>query len=134
MSVTSLIAQLTERRRVVTGELRSTARPAIRHAVGALNPAQRAAVLAVLHNRTVEPDDRAALASARAMLLPQAHSASQQKLESLMLLALRPCIGHLQLRPPASVLRPAQPIRAIQLPTGAEPPVLHLDEYEWAPC
>ena len=133
MSDTSLIAKLSNRLRHFTGEVGSTARPAMKQAVTRWTPEQRDAVLNVLRGEGVDPAARAVLACTRAILVPDARSRGQQELESVLLLALGVAKSHLQLRPPASVLRPAQPIRAVELSSATGYPILHLDEYGLGP-
>ncbi|GGP50364.1 hypothetical protein GCM10010185_23220 [Saccharothrix coeruleofusca] len=112
--------QLVDLRRSCTGENLSQAVPAVRAVLHELPDHRRERVVAALRGE----------ADARGLFLPEAATEAQRTLECLVFQAATEAGGHLQLRPPASMLRPAHPFRAVE---PHEVPRLHLAEHALGP-
>ncbi|MGM1057760.1 hypothetical protein [Saccharothrix sp. Mg75] len=120
MSRSSLTEQLVDLRRACTGENLTQAVPAVKAVLHDLPPDRRGRVVDALRGR----------ADARGLFLPDAEDADQRALEAVVLVAGLDAAGHLQLRPPASMLRPAHAFRAVEpLPH----PRVHLTEHALGP-
>ncbi|MFD9738905.1 hypothetical protein [Umezawaea sp. NPDC059074] len=124
MSRTSLTDQLVDLRRVYTGENLSQAVPAIKAALAAFSATDRDLVVDALRGRAALPE-RLSLE-----LLPGALSTAQLELEAALLRVASDASSHLQLRPPASMLRPAHAFRAVE-PFAV--PRVHLADYALGP-
>lgn len=124
MSRTSLTDQLVDQRRVYTGENLSQAVPAIKAALGACSADDRDRVIDALRGRAPLSD------RLRVALLPEALSTAQRELEAAVLKVASDAAAHLQLRPPASMLRPAHAFRAVE-PFAV--PRLHLADHALGP-
>ncbi|AOS62926.1 hypothetical protein [Actinoalloteichus hymeniacidonis] len=119
MSRTSLTDQLVALRCQYTGGNASAATPEIVAAVTHLARDERSTLVDVLRAGPDEIGGIRVADSVRHSLLSPAGTPGQRRLDSALLLALTRVGSHLQLRPPADLLRPAQPIRAVR-PTTAE--------------
>ncbi|HWO60988.1 MAG TPA: hypothetical protein VNO31_13260 [Umezawaea sp.] len=124
MSRTSLTDQLVDLRRVYTGENLSQAVPAIKAALAAFTADDRDRVVDALRGRAELPE------RLRLELLPEALSTPQRELESALLRVASDAAAHLQLRPPASMLRPAHAFRAVE-PFAV--PRVHLADHALGP-
>jgi len=124
MSRTSLTDQLVDLRRVYTGENQTQAVPAVKAALRTFSADERDQVVDALRGRAPLPER---LSTA---LLPEALSDAQRGLESALVKVASDAAAHLQLRPPASMLRPAHAFRAVE-PHAV--PRLHLTEYALGP-
>ncbi|MCS7478157.1 hypothetical protein ACFFQW_14125 [Umezawaea endophytica] len=124
MSRTSLTDQLVDLRRVYTGENLSQAVPAIKAALSAFTADDRDRVVDALRGRAELPE------RLRGELLPEALSTPQRELESALLRVASDAAAHLQLRPPASMLRPAHALRAVE-PFAV--PRVHLADHALGP-
>ncbi|MEU5696996.1 hypothetical protein [Actinosynnema sp. NPDC020468] len=120
MARSSLTDRLVDLRRANTGENLTQAVPAVKAVLHALSDAERAEVVAALNGS----------GTARDLFLPGAPTAEQRALECLLLQGGTDAGTHLQLRPPASMLRPAHAFRAVE-PTPV--PRVHLAEYALGP-
>ncbi|QFZ22433.1 hypothetical protein [Saccharothrix syringae] len=120
MARSSLTEQLVDLRRTYTGENATQAVPAVKAVLHDLPPEQRERVVDALRGK----------ADARGLFLPEAEGDDQRSFESALLAAGLDAAGHLQLKPPASMLRPAHAFRAVEpLPR----PRLHLAEHALGP-
>ncbi|GAA1352716.1 hypothetical protein [Saccharothrix algeriensis] len=120
MSRSSLTEQLADLRRAYTGENLSQAVPAVRAVLHDLPADRRERVVDALRGR----------ADARGLFLPDAPTDDQRALECVVLQTATDASAHLQLRPPASMLRPAHVFRAVE---PADRPRLHLAEHALGP-
>ncbi|MFC6089093.1 hypothetical protein [Saccharothrix lopnurensis] len=120
MARTSLTEQLVDLRRTYTGENTSQATPAVKAVLRGLPVDRRDLVVDALRGR----------ADARGPFLPDAEGHDQRTLECVLLRVGLDAASHLQLRPPASMLRPAHAFRAVEpLPH----PRLHLTGHAVGP-
>ncbi|GAA2661209.1 MULTISPECIES: hypothetical protein [Actinosynnema] len=121
MSKTSLTDRLVALRRAETGENTSQAVPAVRAVLSDLPEPERERLVDALNGA----------GDARGLLIPEAASREQRELECAVLQAGSDAGTHLQLRPPASMLRPAHAFRAAEpTPHGLR---LHLAEHALGP-
>ncbi|MEJ2855373.1 MULTISPECIES: hypothetical protein [unclassified Saccharothrix] len=120
MSRSSLTEQLVDLRRVYTGENLSQAVPAVKSVLHALPDDRRERVVDALHGK----------ADVRGLFLPDAPTDDQRSLECVVLQTATEAASHLQLRPPASMLRPAHVFAAVE---PADTPRLHLAEHALGP-
>ncbi|MBY8848391.1 hypothetical protein [Saccharothrix longispora] len=120
MSRSSLTERLVDLRRAYTGENLTQAVPAVKALLHDLPDDRRERVVDALNGR----------GDARGLFLPDAPDDDQRALESVLFVAGLDAAGHLQLRPPASMLRPAHAFRAVEpLPH----PRVHLAEHALGP-
>lgn len=120
MARSSLTDQLVDLRRTYTGENTSQAAPAVKAVLHGLDRDRRDRVAAALRGE----------ADVRGLFLPDAEGEDQRTLECVLLVAGLDAASHLQLKPPASMLRPAHAFRAVEpLPQ----PRLHLTEHALGP-
>ncbi|WP_433263338.1 hypothetical protein ACQPZF_31930 [Actinosynnema sp. CS-041913] len=120
MARSSLTEQLVDLRRGYTGENLSQAVPAVKTVLHALPDDRRERVVDALNGR----------ADVRGLFLPDAPSDDQRTLECVVLQSATDASVHLQLRPPASMLRPAHVFHAVE---PADTPRLHLAEHALGP-
>ncbi|MBB5955934.1 hypothetical protein FHS29_002515 [Saccharothrix tamanrassetensis] len=120
MARSSLTEQLVDLRRTYTGENLSQAVPAVKSVLYELPDDRRERVVDALNGR----------ADVRGLFLPDAPSDDQRTLECVILQVATDASAHLQLRPPASMLRPAHVFAAVE-PTDT--PRLHLAEHALGP-
>lgn len=124
MSRTSLTDQLVDLRRVYTGENLTQAVPAVKAALRTFSADERDQVVDALRGRAPLAER---LSTA---LLPEALSGHQRDLEAALVKIASDATAHLQLRPPASMLRPSHPFRAVE-PHAV--PRLHLADFALGP-
>jgi hypothetical protein len=124
MSRTSLTDQLVDLRRAYTGENLSQAVPEIKAALRTFSADERDDVVDALRGRSPLAER---LGTA---LLPEALTAAQRDLEAALVKVASDAAAHLQLRPPASMLRPSHAFRAVE-PHAV--PRLHLAEHALGP-
>ncbi|NUT99660.1 MAG: hypothetical protein HOY78_47380 [Saccharothrix sp.] len=120
MSRSSLTEQLVDLRRAYTGENLSQAVPAVKSVLHALPADRRERVVDALRGR----------ADVRGLFLPDAPTDDQRSLECVLLQVATDAASHLQLRPPASMLRPAHVVKAVE---PGDTPRLHLTEHALGP-
>ncbi|RKT56709.1 hypothetical protein [Saccharothrix australiensis] len=120
MSRSSLTDKLVDLRRACTGENLSQAVPAVRSVLHDLPDDRRERVVDALNGR----------ADVRGLFLPDAPSDDQRTLECVLFHSATDASAHLQLRPPASMLRPAHVFTAVE---PADTPRLHLAEHALGP-
>ncbi|CCH33951.1 hypothetical protein ABZ816_09015 [Actinosynnema sp. NPDC047251] len=120
MSRSSLTEQLVDLRRAYTGENLSQATPAVKHVLHNLPEDRRERVVDALAGR----------ADVRGLLLPDAPTDDQRTLECVVLQSATEASSHLQLKPPASMLRPAHVFASVE---PADTPRLHLAEHALGP-
>lgn len=120
MSRSSLTERLVDLRRVYTGENLSQAAPAVRHVLHSLPDDRRQRVADALDGR----------ADVRGLLLPDAPTDDQRTLECVVLQAATDASAHLQLKPPASMLRPAHVFRSVE---PSDTVRLHLADHALGP-
>lgn len=120
MSRSSLTDQLVDLRRGCTGENLSQAVPAVRAVLHGLPGDRRERVVAALRGE----------ADVRGLFLPEPATDAQRSLECLVFQAATDAGAHLQLRPPASMVRPAHAFRSVE---PHEVPRLHLAEHALGP-
>lgn len=104
MARSSLTEQLVDLRRTYTGENLTQAVPAVKAVLHDLPDDRRERVVDALRGK----------ADVRGLFLPDAPEDDQRVLECVVLRAGLDAAGHLQLRPPASMLRPAHAFRAVE--------------------
>ncbi|XVS62876.1 hypothetical protein ACQPYE_32145 [Actinosynnema sp. CA-299493] len=104
MARSSLTEQLVDLRRSYTGENLTQAVPAVKAVLHDLPDDRRARVVDALRGQ----------ADVRGLFLPDAEGDDQRALECVVLKAGLDAGMHLQLRPPASMLRPAHAFRAVE--------------------
>ncbi|PRY42326.1 hypothetical protein [Umezawaea tangerina] len=124
MSRTSLTDQLVDLRRDYTGENLTQAVPAVKAVLADCTADDRDRIVETLRGRAE------LAAPLREALLPPAPSTAQQELEAALLRVASDAASHLQLRPPASMLRPAHAFRAVE-PFAT--PRLHLADHALGP-
>ncbi|MFJ6676337.1 hypothetical protein ACIQMJ_34995 [Actinosynnema sp. NPDC091369] len=120
MARSSLTEQLVDLRRSYTGENLTQAVPAVKAVLHDLPDDRRERVVDALRGR----------ADVRGLFLPDAEGDDQRALECVLLKAGLDAGGHLQLRPPASMLRPAHAFRTVE---PGEHPRVHLTEHALGP-
>ncbi|CAL9376651.1 hypothetical protein SUDANB95_00971 [Actinosynnema sp. ALI-1.44] len=120
MSRSSLTEQLVDLRRGYTGENLSQAVPAVKSVLHALPDDRRQRVVDALRGG----------ADVRGLFLPDAPTDDQRSLECVLLQTATDAASHLQLRPPASMLRPAHVFAAVQ---PGDTVRLHLTEHALGP-
>ncbi len=120
MARSSLTEQLVDLRRTYTGENLTQAVPAVKAVLHDLPGDRRERVVDALRGK----------ADVRGLFLPDAEEDDQRALECVVLRAGLDAGGHLQLRPPASMLRPAHAFRAVE--PGRHPRV-HLTDHALGP-
>lgn len=120
MARSSLTEQLVDLRRSYTGENLTQAVPAVKAVLHDLPDDRRERVVDAVHGK----------ADVRGLFLPDAEHDDQRALECVLLKAGLDAAGHLQLRPPASMLRPAHAFRTVE--PFAHPRV-HLTEHALGP-
>lgn len=121
MARSSLTEQLVDLRRTYTGENLSQAVPAVKAVLHDLPDDRRERVVDAL---------RGGKADVRGLFLPDAEDDGQRALESVVLQAGLDAAAHLQLRPPASMLRPAHAFGVVEPGTRLR---LHLTEHALGP-
>jgi hypothetical protein len=121
MARSSLTEQLVDLRRTYTGENLSQAVPAVKAVLHDLPDDRRERVVDAL---------RGGKADVRGLFLPDAEGDDQRVLESVVLQAGLDAGAHLQLRPPASMLRPAHAFSAVEPGRQLR---LHLTEHALGP-
>ncbi|ACU39359.1 hypothetical protein KCV87_27755 [Actinosynnema pretiosum subsp. pretiosum] len=121
MSKTSLTDRLVALRRAETGENTSQAVPAVRAVLSDLPDERRDHLVDALNGA----------GDARGLLIPEPASREQRELECAVLQAATDAGSHLQLRPPASMVRPAHAFRAAE--PGPHGLRLHLAEHALGP-
>ncbi|WNV89566.1 hypothetical protein [Umezawaea sp. Da 62-37] len=124
MSRTSLTDQLVDLRRVHTGENLTQAVPAVKAALVDLTADDRDHIVNALRGRAELP------LPLREALLPPAPTTAQRELEAALFRVASDAASHLQLRPPASMLRPAHAFRAVE---PFDVPRLHLTAHALGP-
>ncbi|MEV0680632.1 hypothetical protein AB0I60_29365 [Actinosynnema sp. NPDC050436] len=129
--------QLVDLRRAYTGENLSQAAPAVKHVLHDLPEDRRHRVAAALDTRTGDRvDSRRAGSGAgdpsdvRGLFLPDARTDDQRTLECVVLQSATDASAHLQLKPPASMLRPAHVFRSVEPGDGLR---VHLAEHALGP-
>jgi hypothetical protein len=120
MARSSLTEQLVDLRRSYTGENLTQVVPAVKAVLHDLPGEHRERVVDALRGK----------ADVRGLFLPDAQGDDQRVLECVVLKAGLDAAGHLQLRPPASMLRPAHAFRTVE---PAERPRVHLTEHALGP-
>ncbi|WP_158851974.1 hypothetical protein [Saccharothrix deserti] len=120
MARSSLTEQLVDLRRTYTGENLTQAVPAVKAVLHDLPDDRRERVVDALRGK----------ADVRGLFLPDAQDDDQRALECVVLQAGLDAAGHLQLRPPASMLRPAHAFRTVE---PARHLRLHLTEHALGP-
>ncbi|MBW4719942.1 hypothetical protein [Saccharothrix obliqua] len=120
MARSSLTERLTDLRRACTGENLSQAAPVVKHLLHDLPDDRRERVVDALNGE----------ADVRGLFLPDPPSDDQRALECVILQSATDASAHLQLKPPASMLRPAHVFRSVE-PSDA--PRLHLAEHALGP-
>ncbi|WP_447003480.1 hypothetical protein ACRAKI_27980 [Saccharothrix isguenensis] len=121
MARSSLTDQLVDLRRTYTGENLTQAVPAVKAVLHDLPDDRRERVVDAL---------RGGKADVRGLFLPDAEDDDQRALECVVLQAGLDAAAHLQLRPPASMMRPAHAFAAVE--PGADLR-LHLAEHALGP-